>query len=273
MAIDMTEFDDNALPDRLFPIIKELSRVVNDVESLPNAMQTQEGYIEDIDTRLVSAEQGVSNAQTTANNAVQKNGGTLTNGLVSGGNVAPTYLTSDDYYHYRTLTIPYRNTPSPYYHGNYKTTDNLVTLWFNNTSGAEQKIKLPISPFGTTKLNVVNTPTPGTSTGLVSLTNKVKDSGNEFNTTTMRFTATIAGDYDLSATALKVGSAETKLTFRKNGIAFGVGASVPVTTNNEIISLSDLVGLAAGDYIDLYVSAGQIITDFATNSLIVTTRI
>lgn len=118
--------------------------------------------------------------------------------------------------------------------------------------------------------SVFNTPTAGTQNGVLALNAKKHDVGNEFNTATNRFTVTVAGLYLLNMSALKLAGTETKIYFRKNGLQFGSGASRGITAYNEIMDSTEIVQLLTGDYIDVFITAGQVVTDYQTNKLSVT---
>lgn len=101
----------------------------------------------------------------------------------------------------------------------------------------------------------VNTPSGGF--GKVPLDTKNFDTGNNFDATTnARFTAPVAGFYYFTGKISPNGSGTTARTFAalyKNGSIFTSGVDLSSPSNFPGSTVSRLVQLSAGDYIELWV--------------------
>lgn len=104
--------------------------------------------------------------------------------------------------------------------------------------------------------------TAGAANPLI-LTTSVLNIGGHFNTSNGRFTAPIAGRYQVIFTALKQGSGGGDFPIRKNGasVVVGYGPGDASTASTHII-----LELAVGDYIS-FSSTGNYYTDYTSYSV------
>ena len=95
-----------------------------------------------------------------------------------------------------------------------------------------------------------------TGPGIVPIKNIVFDDGNNFNTSTYRFTAPVTGRYFFSyyCNVLANSTAAAIFRFRVNGTVRGAYYYNSTKTNGlyYMVSFQQVIKLDAGDYVDVY---------------------
>jgi hypothetical protein len=100
--------------------------------------------------------------------------------------------------------------------------------------------------------------------------NVIHNQGNNYNSSTSRFTAPVTGNYFFSYTIWHNGTTTGRVGIRKNGNYITTGtqsqpihARLGATAANDTASLSATLSLNQGDIVDLYINEGPIVLFYA----------
>ena len=140
---------------------------------------------------------------------------------------------------------------------NGSTTDGLTI----DSSGRVLIPQLPCASVGLTTANTKDTSNPYTSTGTIIFDDVFLNQGSVYDTSNGRFTAPVAGVYELSVSLLQdddgtVGALDIR--FSKNGTDINEGSN-PYSSNDtkyHTVSWVRLIDLSANDYLTMRLVTG-----------------
>jgi len=123
--------------------------------------------------------------------------------------------------------------------------------------------QLPCASVGLTTSNSVDTTNPYNTAGVIKFDDIFINQGNVYSSSTGRFTAPIAGIYEISLSLLQdddgtVGQLDVRL--RKNGTDINEGSNIysDNDTKYHTVSYTRLIELSANDYLEARLQAGGI---------------
>ena len=157
---------------------------------------------------------------------------------------------------------------------NGSTTDGLTI----DSSGRVLIPQLPCASVGLTTANTKDTSNPYTSTGTIIFDDVFLNQGSVYDTSNGRFTAPVAGVYELSVSLLQdddgtIGHFDIRI--RKNGVNLSGGFNA-FSSNDTLyhqVAFSRLINLSANDALDLRLVTGGIYISTNNNYNVVNFRL
>lgn len=133
------------------------------------------------------------------------------------------------------------------------------------TVSSAQVVNIPSQISFTANTNNAGTYPTGSS-NVITFTNVTSNIGNCYNSSTGRFTVTVAGRYLLTAALMaNTGTGRYYFILRKNGSTYLAQAGGD-STNYLNTSISYITTLAVGDYVEVYLVSGTLYNSSAAEN-------